>query len=46
MADQNIDDLDEITAAEVDTAADLIPIWDDSAGETKYITVAEFITIT
>jgi hypothetical protein len=46
MADRTIDELTVITAAEIDTAADKIPIWDDSAGETKYITVAQFLSVT
>jgi hypothetical protein len=44
MADLTIAQLTELLAANVDNA-DLLPIWDDTASETKKITIAQITTL-
>ena len=45
MADLTIFQLTQILPAAVDQTNDLLPLWDDSATETKKITVADFKTL-
>jgi len=45
MADLTIFQLTQILPGAVDSATDLVPLWDDSATETKKITVADLKTV-